>query len=85
MTSSKFTQSLLVVVALLLTWLAIRPNLPVPVVHAAGPVQYKVVSLFVGPGQQNNAWREQQLNALGNDGWTLIQCDGPSLQCDFKR
>jgi len=85
MTSSKLTQSVLVVIALLLAWLAIRPNVPVPVVHAAGPVQYKVVNFQPKPGWgMEDALFEQQLNTLGKDGWTLTECLGLD-PCIFKR
>jgi hypothetical protein len=86
MTSSKLTQSVLVVIALLLMWLAIRPNVPVPVVHAAGPVQYKVVDLAQPPGlHMDNALFERQLSELGKDGWTLTECDSLDQSCVFKR
>jgi hypothetical protein len=83
MTSNKFTQSLLVVIALLLTWLAIRPYLLTPTaVEASVPMKYKVANLLAG-GQSSGAV-EQQLNLLGSDGWVLVQCVGLDY-CVLKR
>ena len=83
MISSKFTQSLLVVIALLLTWLAIRPYASTTVVHASTPVQYKVI--YIATGADDLGTLEMQFNALGKDGWVLVQCVGGFNYCAFKR
>jgi hypothetical protein len=82
MASSKLTQSLLVVIALLLTWLAIRPYPSTTVVHAAGQVQYKMANIAAAGQSQQSL--EGQLNSLGNDGWVLVQCVGFDY-CIFKK
>jgi hypothetical protein len=78
MTSSKFTQSLLVVVVLLLTWLTIRPYVSTTVVHASPPIQYKVERI------QGISTMEETLNTLSNNGWELITCGGAEF-CIFRK
>ena len=84
MSSNKLTQGLLVLIALLLTWLTIRPNVSVTNVHAAAStVQYKVALIqggLNGPGDM-----EQQLNTLGKDGWSLVTCPNGFGYCILKR
>jgi len=86
MTPSKFTQSLLSVIAVLLFWLAIKPYVSTTVAHASAPVQYKVVRI-----EAHNVpmapEEELQLNALGKDGWSLVECAGGigGGDCVFKR
>ena len=78
MSSNKLTQSLLVVIAILLAWLAIRPYFSTTIVQASTAVQYKVANV-VGDSM------EQQLNELGKDGWSLVTCPNGLGPCIFKK
>jgi hypothetical protein len=82
MHSDRPTQGLLALVALLLSWLAIRPYLSQAEVRAAtSVVQYKVALVQGGgPGDL-----EPQLNNLGKDGWTLVSCPNGFGYCIFKK
>jgi hypothetical protein len=82
MSSNKFTQGLLVLIVLLLTWLSIRPNGSITKVQAAAStVQYKVGNIHGG----DEGEIEQRLNALGKDGWSLVTCPSGFGFCIFKR
>ena len=85
MTSTKFTQALLAVIVLLLTWLAMRPYLSATPVHASTAVQYKVADIEGGVGPNALTAVEQQLNELGKDGWSLVACPNGFGPCIFKR
>ena len=84
MISSKLTQGLLAVIAIMLSWSAIRPYLSTPTVHAAGAVEYKVAGIGGDMGAPLTNL-EQQLNVLGKDGWTLVACPNGFGACIFKR
>jgi len=84
MSSNKLTQGLLVLIVLLLTWLAIRPNSSMTKVQAAtSTVQYKVAIIQGGAGGPGDM--EQQLNTLGKDGWSLVTCPNGFGYCILKR
>jgi len=85
MTSNKFTQGLLCLIAGLLFWLAIKPYVSTTAVRAAAaPVQYKVAD-FNDPKGFSADSVERQLNELGNDGWSLIYCMNGATLCVLKR